>query len=79
MTTQYLDVLEDLELQLDKTRENMPRTLDGISTFITIALIWLALSQLGLLMQGLEMLGLNFVKEKPEISEVVTPSGEEEK
>ncbi len=57
----------------------MPRTLDGISTFITIALIWLALSQLGLLMQGLEMLGLNFVKEKPEISEVVAPSGEEEK
>jgi len=62
VTTQYLDVLEDLELQLDKTRENMPRTLDGISTFITIALIWLALSQLGLLMQGLEMLGLNFEK-----------------
>lgn len=79
VTTQYLDVLEDLELQLDKTRQNLPRTLDGISAFITIALIWLAISQLGLLMQGLEMLGLDFVKENVEIVEESIKLSEEEK
>ncbi len=64
ITDQYLVILEDLNLQLDQTKDKLPRTIRGVAWFITIALIWLALTQLGLLMQALEMLGLRFPQEK---------------
>ncbi len=63
VTDQYLTVLEDLGEQVDNSKKKLPAALQSISWFITIALVWLALTQLGLLMQGAEMLGLNFVKE----------------
>ena len=63
VTDQYLTVLEDLGEQVEISKKKLPAALGSISWFITIALVWLALTQLGLLMQGAEMLGLNFVKE----------------
>ena len=63
VTDQYLTVLEDLREQVEGSKKKLPATLDAIAWFITIALVWLALTQLGLLMQGAEMLGLDFVKD----------------
>ena len=63
VTDQYLTVLEDLREQVEGSKKKLPATLDAVAWFITIALVWLALTQLGLLMQGAEMLGLDFVKE----------------
>jgi len=63
VTDQYLSVLEDLDEQVEGSKKRLPATLDAIAWFITIALVWLALTQLGLLMQGAEMLGLDFVKD----------------
>lgn len=63
VTAQYLSILEELENQVERSKQKLPVTLDAIAWFITVALVWLALTQLGLLMQGAEMLGLNFVKE----------------
>ena len=87
VTDQYLTVLEDLREQVEGSKKRLPATLDAIAWFITIALVWLALTQLGLLMQGAEMLGLEFVKElraprkteelKPVTSAAVEPESEE--
>lgn len=63
VTDQYLTVLEDLGDQVEQSKKRLPAALQSISWFITIALVWLALTQIGLLMQGAEMLGLNFVKD----------------
>lgn len=78
VTDQYLGVLEDLDEQVERSQKKLPATLDTIAWFITIALVWLAITQLGLLMQGAEMLGLNFVKEmrKPMKVEVETKKTE---
>jgi hypothetical protein len=64
VTDEYLVILEDLDQQLDQSREKLPGTIRGIAWFLTISLVWLALTQLGLLMQALEMLGLRFPLEK---------------
>jgi len=86
VTDQYLSVLEDLDEQVEGSKKRLPATLDAIAWFITIALVWLALTQLGLLMQGAEMLGLDFVKElrKPiksdeKVDQVTTAAVEPEK
>ena len=60
VTNQYLDQVAVLREQLDQARTRLPDSLNGIAWFITAALIWLILAQIGLLMQGLEMMGLDF-------------------
>ena len=79
VTDEYLVILEDLDQQLDQSREKLPGTIRGIAWFLTIALVWLALTQLGLLMQALEMLGLRFPLEKEASTiSIGTPSKKEE-
>lgn len=73
VTGQYLNILEDLSARVETSREKLPATLDTIAWFLTIALIWLAITQIGLLMQGAEMLGLNFVKEMRKVEKPQEP------
>lgn len=75
VSAQYLEVLEDLSAQVESSRTKLPATLNSIAWFLTIALIWLALTQIGLLMQGAEMLGLNFVKEMRKADHPLDVSG----
>lgn len=58
VTVAYQVVLETLDRQVETSRKQLPDTLDRLAWFITAALGWLALAQLGLLMQGVEMLGV---------------------
>lgn len=62
VTRKYLQVVSTLNRQLGTARENLPVRVNAIAWFLTIALAWLALTQIGLLIQGLEMLGLLIVR-----------------
>lgn len=61
VTQQYLDVVSTLQQQLRDTRRRLPGDLGAVAWFITIALVWLGFTQIGLMMQGLEMMGLHFL------------------
>ncbi len=54
---QYQDVITDLDNTIDGLETDLPTLFNQISWGITILLAWLAITQLGLLAQGLEMLG----------------------
>ncbi len=62
LTAKYSQVVSTLRQQLAGIRANLPIQLDTIVWFATIALVWLALTQIGLMMQGLEMMGLLFAR-----------------
>jgi hypothetical protein len=64
VTSQYLTQVATLQTQLDLARNRLPGALNAIAWFITVALIWLGFTQIGLIMQGLEMMGLNFNRPK---------------
>ncbi|PKO17826.1 MAG: hypothetical protein CVU39_04905 [Chloroflexi bacterium HGW-Chloroflexi-10] len=66
VTTQYQGVISTLQQQLALTRQNLPGQLEMISWFLTVALVWLGLTQIGLLMQGFEMMGLDFERHPEE-------------
>jgi len=57
---QYLDLLDDLVLQLENLEMNFPTYWNWLATGITIFLVWMAIAQLGLLTQGLELLRRKF-------------------
>lgn len=57
---QYLDLLDDLVLQLENLEMNFPSYWNWLATGITIFLVWMAIAQLGLLTQGLELLRRKF-------------------
>jgi hypothetical protein len=64
---QYQGVLAQLKQQTTGMRQSIPATLNAVAWFFTIFFIWLGLTQVGLLMQGAEMLGLEFDRRsKPE-------------
>ena len=52
---QYLDLIDALVLQLDNLETNFPTYWNFLATGITIFLVWMAIAQLGLLTQGLEL------------------------
>lgn len=60
--TQYESVVTTLQQQAAAARKNAPANLDRVAWFITIVFLWLGLTQIGLLLQGLEMLGFEFKK-----------------
>lgn len=55
VTRQYQGVVSTLHQQVTALRANLPGWINLASWFLTIGLVWLALTQLGLLAQGLEM------------------------
>lgn len=58
VTTQYIQIVADLRQKVNTTQESLPAALNRLSGFFTIVLLWLGLTQIGLLLQGLELLGL---------------------
>lgn len=54
---QYDQVVADLQSQIDFGRASLPAAVNGMAWFATIVLAWLGITQIGLMMQGLEMLG----------------------
>jgi peptidoglycan hydrolase CwlO-like protein len=52
---EYQQVVATLDQQIAGLEENLPRWIGILAWFFTFALIWLALTQLGLLAQGAEM------------------------
>jgi peptidoglycan hydrolase CwlO-like protein len=53
--TQYQGVVSSLQEQINNLQTNLPTWMNMATWFITIGLVWLGLTQLGLLAQGLEM------------------------
>lgn len=67
--TQYESLVTTLQQQVVIARKNAPASLDWVARFITIVFFWLGLTQIGLLLQGLEMLGFDFNHPKQESPE----------
>lgn len=55
--SQYQAVLSTLQKQVDATLASLPQLLNGLAWGVTIILVWLGLTQVGLLYQGFEMVG----------------------
>ncbi len=53
---QYQDENDQLLAQVDRARNALPGWLTGLAWFLTIALVWLFITQVGLLVKGWEML-----------------------
>jgi methyl-accepting chemotaxis protein len=64
LISQYLTVVGQLKQQVTLARENLPGTLIGITWVLTIVLIWLGLTQVGLFAQGLEMMGIPLYQQR---------------
>jgi methyl-accepting chemotaxis protein len=56
--TQYQEVVSVLHEQVTTVQTNLPAWMDTATWFITVGLVWLGLTQLGLLAQGFEMVAL---------------------
>lgn len=69
VTGQYTSLVETLHQKVKTSQKNTPATLDRVAWFLTIALAWLGVTQIGLMMQGLEMLGLEFTQAKRDAPE----------
>lgn len=54
--TQYQDLLVTVETRITSAQDALPTFMSGLAWFMTIVLIWLGLTQVGLLTQGLERL-----------------------
>jgi len=55
---QYQGVIGTLQDQLTIAKAGVPRASDMIAWVVTVILAWLGLTQIGLMMQGLEMIGV---------------------
>ncbi|PWH16871.1 MAG: hypothetical protein DDG60_03435 [Anaerolineae bacterium] len=55
---EYTQVVKTLHEKIKTTQKTLPKTLDQATWFISIALAWLGLTQIGLFIQGLQMLGV---------------------
>lgn len=60
VAAQYENTVKTLHQKVKTSQTDLPAALDQLAWFITIALAWLGLTQIGLFMQSLEMLGFNF-------------------
>jgi uncharacterized protein YoxC len=70
VTTQYQDMVASLQEKVTQTRENLPVTLALVGSILTILFVWLGLTQIGLMMQGLEMMGARwFVAKEKNVGE----------
>ncbi len=54
----YQSVVADLQARVDFAQEGLPRWIKNLTWITTFLLIWLAITQVGLFVQGLEMLGV---------------------
>lgn len=54
----YQDVVADLQDRVNSAQAGLPRWISNLTWITTLLLIWLAITQVGLFVQGLEMLGV---------------------
>ena len=54
----YQEVVADLQARLDAAQQGLPGWISTLTWFITFLFVWLAVTQVGLFVQGLEMLGV---------------------
>jgi hypothetical protein len=66
---QYTQVVASMQQQLSAARTILPRQLELVAWFVTVLLIWLGLSQLGLLVQGFDLLGVDWLRRSPQALE----------
>ena len=64
VTAQYQEVVANLQTKVQQTREDLPITLAMTAIVLTVIFVWLALTQLGLMMQGLELMGVKWAAAK---------------
>jgi peptidoglycan hydrolase CwlO-like protein len=55
---QYKDVIDLLQKQIGVAKASLPQVMNIMAWLFTVVLVWLGLTQVGLLMQGFEMLGM---------------------
>jgi len=67
--TQYKTVVDTLQKQVDGITGNLGQYLNIAAWVFSVMLGWLALTQVGLLFQGLEMVGLELIQDKDEEKE----------
>jgi hypothetical protein len=65
VTSEYLQVITTLQQQVDLARASVPRRLDLIAVFLSLALVWLVVTQIGLMVQGFEMLAMDPWRRQP--------------
>jgi len=75
VTDQFLVTMASLEGKVTVAREKTPATLDRIALMLTLVMLWLAMTQIGLLVQGMGMLRPARV-EVETVQHPVTPDGE---
>lgn len=63
--SQYQTVVATLQQQLATTKASLPNYVDIMAWVFTVVLVWLGLTQVGLMMQGFEMIGMGMVRERP--------------
>lgn len=56
---QYKDVVDLLQQQVGAVKTGLPQLMNIMAWMFTVVLAWLGLTQVGLLMQGFEMLGMD--------------------
>ncbi len=56
--SQYQEIVANLLERVSHTQSSLPEWINILSWSITIFLTWVGITQLGLLLQGLEMAGL---------------------
>lgn len=57
VVAQYQGVVDEVHVQVLELQTNLPKWMGALTWFVTLVLLWLAVTQVGLLMQGMEMLG----------------------
>jgi uncharacterized phage infection (PIP) family protein YhgE len=55
---QYQQLVNDLENRMEKTRPKVPGWINNLAWVITLAFLWLGIAQFGLLLQGLQLIGV---------------------
>lgn len=70
---QYQGVVSTLQQQISQTKASLPNYVDIMAWVFTVVLIWLGLTQVGLMMQGFEMIGMGLVKEVNEDKDETSP------
>ena len=58
VVSQYQTVIADLQERTSRTRASLPGMLDGASWFLSLLFAWLGVAQLGVITEGLRMLGM---------------------
>jgi hypothetical protein len=72
--TQYTRVVATMQQQLATARAVLPRQLDAIAWFVTVLLVWLGMSQLGLLVQAFDLLGVDWLRRRRGEEEPTAPA-----